>query len=483
MTTAAGDSMRGPEIWSQVNRFTLRFRDSGLEKTFSDLEVRRVIRVIRMSLAGGFFVYVYFGILDWLTVPHEALGPVWLIRYGFVCAPLSLIILSTYRVDFFVRHAQLLLSVSMALVGFGIVGMTAVLPPPGNHLYFTGMLLSVMYCSSLIRLHFIYSTLISLSILVTYQAVALWINPIPGKILINNDFFLFSGLAFGIFCSYVQEFYVRRDFLNARRLSEEKARTITLMEEAQAASRAKSDFLANMSHELRTPLNAIIGFSEVLKMQLFGPVGSDRYKSYFDDIHSSSTHLLNIINDILDLSKAEANKLEIEEGVVDLGDVADGALRMLRQQAAENGVRLSIDVPLGQWRIRGDRRLLSQLVLNLSSNAVKFTQRGGAVQVGIEPTAQGGLRFTVRDTGIGIAAENLNRVLEPFVQVEAVYARKHHGTGLGLPLSRKIAELHGGTLELVSELGVGTTVTVQLPRSRIVTDLDRDVTYAVNAAE
>lgn len=125
----------------------------------------------------------------------------------------------------------------MALVGFGIVGMTAVTPEPISHLYFTGMLLSVMYCSSLIRLHFIYSTLISLSILATYQVVATRINPIDPDILISNDFFLFSGLAFGIFCSYVQEFYVRRDFLNAQRLSEEKARTVLLMEEAQAASR------------------------------------------------------------------------------------------------------------------------------------------------------------------------------------------------------------------------------------------------------
>jgi two-component system cell cycle sensor histidine kinase PleC len=483
MRSAAEQTDAEPSLWSQLNRITLRFFDAERERRFSEAEVRRVISIIRLSITGGFSVYIYFGILDYIMLPPAERNIVWLIRYGFVCVPLAAIILSTYAVDFFVRHAQLLLSASMMLVGFGIVAMTAVAPPPTNHLYFTGMLLSVMYCSSLIRLHFIYSSLISLAILTTYQVVATVINPIETRFLINNDFFLYTGLAFGLFCSYVQEFYVRRDFINNERLREEKSRSIVLMEEAQAASRAKSDFLANMSHELRTPLNAIMGFSEVLKMQLFGPLGSDRYNNYVADIHASSTHLLEIINDILDLSKAEANMLEIEEEVVDLSDIIDGALRMLRQQAAENGVRISYDIPRETWRFRGDKRLMSQLVLNLASNSVKFTPRGGAVNVLLHDKDPGYLVLEIRDTGIGIARENLQKVLEPFVQVEGVYARRHHGTGLGLPLAKKIAELHGGFLTLESELGIGTSVKVRLTRQRLVNEESGSMYLVSSAAE
>ena len=245
-------------------------------------------------------------------------------------------------------------------------------------------------------------------------------------------------------------------------------------EEAEAANHAKSEFLANMSHELRTPLNAIIGFSEILSMQIFGPLGSERYRSYVDDIHQSGSHLLGIINGILDLSKAEAGKLTLDESEVDLAEVLRQSGRMFRAKAAEEGIKLIFDLPDNMPKVRADSRLISQVVINLISNAIKFTNQG-TVAVGLGRELDGSCQIKVRDTGVGIARENIPKVIEPFVQVESAFSRGHEGTGLGLPFVKKIMELHGGTLEIQSELGEGTTVTVRLPASRVVLGTPQDL--------
>ena len=237
-------------------------------------------------------------------------------------------------------------------------------------------------------------------------------------------------------------------------------------EQAEAANHAKSEFLANMSHELRTPLNAIIGFSEILAMQIFGPLGSERYRSYVEDIHQSGNHLLGIINGILDLSKAEAGKLTLDETEVDLAEVLRQSGRMFRTKAAEQGIKLIFDLPEAMPAIRADSRLVSQVVINLISNAIKFTNQG-TVAVSLGRAAEGDCYIRVRDTGVGIAKENIAKVVEPFVQVESAFSRGHEGTGLGLPFVQKIMELHGGGLSIESELGEGTTVTVHFPAERV----------------
>jgi signal transduction histidine kinase len=215
-----------------------------------------------------------------------------------------------------------------------------------------------------------------------------------------------------------------------------------------------------MSHELRTPLNAIIGFSEMMLREVSGSLGNEQYRTYVSDIHASGTHLLQIINDILDLSKAEAGKIDLVEDIFDLRDIMRSVSQLTagRVHAAEltQDVELPDDLPL----LRGDERKTKQVLLNLVTNAVKFTPPGGAITISVRWVVAEGLSVTVADTGIGIPDSHLERVLKPFEQVDSSLSRQHQGTGLGLPLVKASMEMHGGQLELKSELGVGTQVTV-----------------------
>jgi signal transduction histidine kinase len=238
-------------------------------------------------------------------------------------------------------------------------------------------------------------------------------------------------------------------------------------EAAETADRAKSEFLATMSHELRTPLNAILGFSEVMADEVFGPIGNERYRGYAQDIQSSGRHLLDIINDVLDLSKAAAGKLQLQESRINAGDVVRSACRLMQPRVGEASLRLKITLPPGDLVIDADERLLKQMLLNLLSNACKFTLPGGRLECAVT-VAEDGLAFSVSDTGIGIPAEHLDRVLQPFVQVDSSLSRRREGTGLGLALVKAMAELHGGKLRLESEPGIGTTATVILPLTRLV---------------
>ncbi|MDZ5646715.1 PAS domain-containing sensor histidine kinase [Nitrospirillum sp. BR 11828] len=242
-------------------------------------------------------------------------------------------------------------------------------------------------------------------------------------------------------------------------------------EQSEFASRSKTEFLANMSHELRTPLNAIIGFSEIIGSQSLGPIGNPAYAEYARDIHDSGRMLLDLINDILDLSKIEAGKRELNEHMVDLPRVFASCLRVVKERAIRGGINLQTDYPDFLPRLRADEVALKQLLSNLLANAVKFTLKGGSVTLGAGIDGQGRLVITVADTGIGMRAEDIGRALEPFRQIENPLTRTTGGAGLGLPLVRALVELHDGRLEIESEPGMGTTARVIMPADRVWPDM------------
>ncbi|HLY45871.1 MAG TPA: HAMP domain-containing sensor histidine kinase [Stellaceae bacterium] len=243
-------------------------------------------------------------------------------------------------------------------------------------------------------------------------------------------------------------------------------------DDAEAASRSKSGFLATMSHELRTPLNAIIGFSEMILREVFGTLGNEQYRAYVSDIHESGSHLLQIINDILDLSKAEAGKLVLHEDVFDLRDTIRAVRQLTRDRIHSSGLVERIELPAGLPLLRADERKTKQVLLNLVTNAIKFTPPGGHIEIAGSFEAASGLTLSVSDSGIGIPPADLDRVLRPFEQVECSLSRTNQGTGLGLPLVKAIMELHGGTIALDSTVGIGTRVAVTFPPRRAVFDAD-----------
>jgi len=229
----------------------------------------------------------------------------------------------------------------------------------------------------------------------------------------------------------------------------------------EIANKHKSDFLANMSHELRTPLNAIIGFSEVLSERMFGEL-NDKQADYLKDIHESGKHLLSLINDILDLSKIEAGRMDLEISTFDLPSALSNAMVLVRERAQRHGIDLTLEVDKDLGAFRADERKFKQMVLNLLSNAVKFTPDGGRVSVAAKKDTTR-VEIAVKDTGIGIAPEDHAAVFEEFKQVGRDYTKKAEGTGLGLALTKRFVELHGGDIRLESALGTGSTFTISLP--------------------
>ncbi|MCC6920876.1 MAG: HAMP domain-containing histidine kinase [Alphaproteobacteria bacterium] len=263
-------------------------------------------------------------------------------------------------------------------------------------------------------------------------------------------------------------YQMSRDMFSLRQIASEMVDSQRdLVHRLRKADRAKSDFLANMSHELRTPLNAIIGFSDMMRGQLMGPLGKPCYVGYAEDIHASGSHLLSLINDILDLAKIEAGKYELTETEFDLHALVEDARRMIAARADAGGVTIINEVPVGAI-IRADERAMRQVALNIATNAVKFTPPGGTVRAYGVAKSEDVFAVAIADTGVGIKPEDLDRVFDSFGQGRHDLTVRDRSTGLGLAIVRNLMRAHGGDATLVSTVGKGTTVYLTMPRSRVV---------------
>lgn len=448
-------------------RLNLRFDDPAAEARFQTEEASRWLLFTRLSICLGLAFYASFGFVD-TFVAGDALSIVLTIRFGAVCPFLLLVIAATFTSCFQLYEHEILLSV-LFIAGGGVIAITALMPPPGTYLYTFGIDVVIIYVSILTRLRYDMVGAGALVLGLADQPVILFLNPmLPGP-LIAEEAFLLVAVVVGALGSYWRDTYARQSFANEELLREEMMRSNALLIEAETANRAKSEFLANMSHELRTPLNAIIGFSEVLQHDLLGPAKEPKYREYARDIHNSGQHLLGIINNILDLSKIEAGKHVLKETLVAPAAVVEAAALLVRARARDAGLDFDACLAAEPVVLRGDKLAMEQMLVNLLTNAIKFTPKGGvSLTGGLAPN--GSYRFVVADTGIGMSPQEIAVAMTPFGMVEGAFSRRHQGTGLGLPIVASLAKLHGAGLEIVSEPGSGTRIALAFPVERVVCD-------------
>jgi signal transduction histidine kinase len=448
-----------------------------LEKAFLADWIRRSMVIKQVAMVMGIALYALFATLDWWAAPTSR-DTIWTIRFGFVIPVIALGLAATFLRP--LKRFLFEISACVVLAGaLGLVAMMVVLgaEEPAHHSYGAGLVLVFLF-QVFAGLRFVHAAIMNLFVVVLYNALAvlhqdLLSYPSGSLLLLNNNFQFVSAGFMAALQSYLSETLARREFAQRLLVSLEQAdkrrlagqlteqRMLEKTRILEAANQHKSEFLANMSHELRTPLNAVIGFSEVLNERLFGELNA-RQARYVENIHSSGRHLLSLINDILDLSKIEAGRMDLEVTRFSAAAALESATSLLRERANRNRVGLELAIGESVGEVCADERKFKQIVLNLLTNAVKFTPAGGRITV----TARMGgptLEVSVEDTGIGIAPADQELIFQQFRQVGSDYARKQEGTGLGLALTRKLVELHGGAIGVHSEPGKGSRFSFTIP--------------------
>ena len=444
---------------ARMHPLSLRFADAGLEAAFAEEQARKAARPFRMACLLGTASAVFLGLLGQVfPSPGRRAG------LAVSLAAMLAVFVLTYalsRTPSFLRCHQAIVLAGACVISAVFTGVASLLGEPRALAWFLSLVvLHIVFIYSIARLRFPTATLGGWFSAAIYLGYLAGTGALSHRALIFQAASLAIANAGGMLVCYQMDLYVRREYVAMRLRERAELEARRARDQAEAATQAKSEFLANMSHELRTPLNAIIGFSEVLDERMFGDM-NEKQAEYVRDIHDSGRHLLSLINDILDLSKVEAGRMELDVTTFDLPSAIDNALTLVRERASRHGVALGCDVDPGLGEFRGDERKFKQIMLNLLSNAVKFTPDGGRITVSARPKSPL-VEVAVEDTGIGIAREDLPRVFEEFRQVGNASARKAEGTGLGLALTKRLVELHGGSIHVESALGRGSTLTFTL---------------------
>lgn len=446
---------------ARMHRLTLHFADAGLEASFAEEQAHKAQRHLRMVVPWSAGIMLVMWALAGVVLPqipdaHARIAVPTIAALGTLALGYAL-----SGTPLFLRFHQIFVMIMMCIVSAAAVGF-ALITPSATFLPISYLLVIINTFSTYtnVRLRFPVAVASAGLTALMYLGYLGATGVLTGSIIWNNAFALGVVNAFGMLVCYQLDLLVRREYVAMRdlRLAESELRRARDL--AVATTLAKSQFLANMSHELRTPLNAINGFSEVLLERMFGEL-NEKQDEYLKDIHSSGQHLLSLINDILDLSKVEAGRMELDVATFHLPSAIDNAFSLIRERAGRHGIALerNINATLGEFR--GDERKFKQIMLNLLSNAIKFTPDGGRIAVGAR--MQGPLvEVAVADTGAGIAPKDLPLMFEEFRQVGTDQTRKAEGTGLGLALSKRFIELHGGTIRVESTFGKGSTFTFTL---------------------
>lgn len=467
-----------------ISPFFAEFTDRALEKAFREATHKYAALQNKATAAIATVGFAAFAVFDYVILGPSALFFTLLV---FRCA----VAVSAVGVFMSARNPQragtadITVLVFQFAVGIAMLYVMSAKTPDGflypQSIAAICMVVAIVGSYAFVATRLVYSTAIGLALAVGFVVV----SNSTGRYDVSEAFLVGGMLALCNALGYWMLNRVQRlardQYANvlkahdANQLLEDQSAELTAMtrdlrrarDQATHANRTKSEFLAHMAHELRSPLNAIIGFSEVMHAQLFGPVSPPRYREYIEDIHVSGRHLLAVINDVLDLSKAESGTIELQEAEVCPNAMITDILRLVRERARAKHLRLKTETADDAPYIRADERLLKQILLNLITNAVKFTPEKGTVTVGYHIDTTGEIAFQVTDTGVGIAPDEIPKVLEAYGQAETARVKSDEGTGLGLPLAKSMTELHGGTLTIRSLIGEGTTITVRLPADRV----------------
>ncbi|MGD1869006.1 MAG: sensor histidine kinase [Neomegalonema sp.] len=442
--------------------------DAETERDFAAWNATRTFQTQRLSLFLGVFVYSLFGILD-AQIDSESTSMVLLIRFA-IGAPLMLLIALSYRANRSPEDLELLVTIDVLIASLTIVWMMAIGTETVVETYPFGIVIVMAFASGFLVQNFRMAIPAQFFVIACFVGVYLVRMP-DHYYMIANIMFVVTAYITLVFANIVLEKRARDSFFAIREAERARQRAIEMYEDAQEASYAKTQFLATVSHELRTPLNAIIGFSDIMSKEMLGPIGTPQYKEYAADTNHSGRHLLNIIENILDMSRFDLSKTKEAAEEVPLDEAVRTAVRMSDTYAKAKDVKIKVRTPRGPVpTVLVDETRFQQVLVNLIDNAVKFTPARGRVTVSWKLRESGAVAVSITDNGIGIPQDKIDRVLEPFTQVENAFSKTNEGLGLGLSLVRRILEAHGGASEIESRLGEGSTFYAVLPAARVRSD-------------